>query len=126
MNIRVLFGYLFFGLSLLFAGYQFAYFAAVEQTDELRMLLLFVVTLLCLTGGFMSFETHRPSATSALAGIAFLAAALGVVAIAAFVMMGAANLSLAKYAVLFAYACFYGLFGLAYSLLARRNTPTEE
>jgi hypothetical protein len=126
MNIRILFGYLCFILSVLLVTFQFVTLPTAYVLPVPRAIALCVVTVIFLVVGFLSLESPRNHHLTLISVVAFIVCAAALICVAAFAILGPSHMSPAKYIVLVFYAMMFGGFGLAASLLLHGRSVAKQ
>jgi len=125
MSIRVIFGYLFLLLSIIFCVLQLISLLVADQVAGLSLVLQFCSTLVCLLLASLAMQRSHRIAMMVIALLAFSVCFLALLSSGILALRGTGNLLAVKYAVFIAYAGLYGLFGLAGSLLAAKPVTGE-
>lgn len=125
MKIRVVFGYLFFLLSIIFCALQLVTVSAADHLQPGPLLLQFSSALVCLVLGSLAAQADQKAATAAISVIAFSVCFLALLIGGVIAMRGTGEMTPLKFIIFLAYAGFYGLFGLAFSFLAAKRTISE-
>ena len=126
MKIRIVFGYLFFSLSVVFCAVQLITVSAAERLQPGPLLLQFSSALVCLILGSLAAQSERKAPTAVITVIAFSICFLALVLAGVLAIRGAGEMAPLKFIIFLAYAGLYGLFGLAFSLLAAERTKRDE
>jgi hypothetical protein len=125
MKIRVLFGHLFFFLSIIFCAFQLITLWTARRLEPSPMLLQFSSAVVCLVLGSLAAQSDRRPATIAISVAAFSVCFLALLCGGLLAMWGAGEMAPLKFIIFLAYAGFYGLFGLAFSFLAGKSTTDK-
>ena len=125
MNTRILFGYLFFSLSVVLTALQFIGFPLLGALEGVQLLLLSLTTLASLLLSFLAVETSRRQSASVLSLVSFAVTFIALAACATFALLDLAGMSAVKYSLLLLYAGFYGAVGLVFSFRARKFGATS-
>jgi hypothetical protein len=125
MNVRVVFGYVFFLLSVVFCAFQLVTLPRAEQPAVVPVGLQFTSVLACLLLASLAAQRGHRVANLAVAVVAFSVCALALL-VAGTLAMGETDKAVPiKYAVLLAHAGLYGFCGLVFSLLAGKPADGE-
>jgi hypothetical protein len=124
MNIRIVFGYLFFLLSVVFCAYQLVTLPTAEHVAVTPLVLQFCSALACLLLASLAAQRSHRTATIVLSAIAFGVCFLALLSSGILAMKGTGAMTPVKYVIFLAYGGLYGIFGLACSLLAGK--PANE
>ena len=125
MKIRTVFGCLFFLLSIAFCAVQLLSLPASESLDTTRTALQFLSALVCL--GLASFAAESSQRTTMVL-ISVIALSVCFVALAScgiLAMKEGSEMTTTKYVIFLAYGLLYGVFGLAFSLVAAKAKKGE-
>ena len=125
MNIRIIFGYLFFLLSIIFCAFQLITLPALERLDGIPLLLQFASAMVCLLLASLAAQSGRKTATITISVIAFSVCFLAILSGGILAMRGTGEMTPMKYILFLAYGGLYGLFGLAFSVLAGKTAINE-
>jgi len=125
MNIRILFGYLFFLLSIIFCVVQLLIVLTSEHVAGLSLILQFCSALTCLLLSSLAIQRSRRTAMVVITAMAFSVCFLALLSGGILAMKGTDEMATVKYVLFLAYAGLYGLFGLACSLLASKSATNE-
>lgn len=125
MNTRILFGYLFFALSVVLATIQFIKFPQAASFESGQLPLLSITTVVSLMLSFLAIEARTPRSTSVLSFVSFGVAFSALVACAGFAFLNSASMSAVKYTLMLLYAAFYVGLGLAFSLISHKPNATS-
>lgn len=125
MNIRIVFGYLFFLLSIIFCAFQLINLPASKHMDGIPLLLQFSSALVCLLLASLAAQSGNKTATITVSVIALSVCFLAILSGGILAMRGAGEMTPIKYVIFLAYGGLYGLFGLAFSVFAGK-TPNIE
>lgn len=125
MNIRIVFGYLFFLLSIIFGAVQLINLLAAEHLEAVPMILQFFSASVCLLLASLAAQSGHKAATTMISVIAFSVCFIALLAGGIMAMRGASEAAPIKYIIFLVYGGLYGFFGLAFSLLAGKSANTE-
>ena len=125
MNIRIVFGYLFFLLSVVFCAFQLITLPAAENLESSRLALQFCSVFVCLVLASLAAQSGHKTAMMAISLVAFTVSFLALLSSGILAMKGTGAMTPIKYAIFLAYGGLYGIFGLAFSLVAGKSVKTE-
>ena len=125
MNIRIIFGYLFFLLSIIFCAFQLITLPASEHMDGIPLLLQFASALVCLLLASLAAQSGQKTATVTISVIALSVCFLAILSGGILAMRGTGEMTPIKYLIFLAYGGVYGFFGLAFSVLAGKAAKEE-
>lgn len=125
MNIRILFGYLFFLLSVIFCVLQLYVVLTSEHVAGMSLVLQFCSALACLLLASLAIQRGHRAAMMLISALAFSVCFLALLSSGILAMRGTGETAAIKYIVFLAYGGLYGIFGLACSLLAGKSATTE-
>ena len=125
MKIRIVFGYLFFLLSVIFCAIQLITLSASASLEPTPLLLQFASAVVCLVLGSLAAQSGHRTATITVSVISFSVCFLALLAAGLLAIKGAGEVTPLKYVVFLAYAGFYALFGLAFSFVVGKSEGTE-
>lgn len=125
MNIRVIFGYLFFLLSIVFGGVQLLTLPGVEHLDAVPLILQFFSAAVCLLLASLAAQPGNRPGNTAVAAIAFSVCFVALLIGGIMAMKNSSNMAPIKYVIVLVYGGLYGIFGLAFSLLAGKTVKVE-
>jgi multisubunit Na+/H+ antiporter MnhF subunit len=121
MNIRIVFGYLFFLLSVVFCAFQLITLPTAENLEGGRLALQFCTTFVCLVLASLAAQSGHKTAMIGISLVAFTVSFLALLSSGILAMKGAGGMAPIKYAIFLAYGGLYGIFGLAFSLVAGKS-----
>lgn len=124
MNIRIIFGYLFLLLSIIFCVFQLITLLASEHVAGISLVLQFCSALACLLLASLAIQRSRRTAMVVISVLAFSVCFLALLSSGILAMKGTGEMAAVKYVVFLAYGGLYG-FGLACSLLAGKSATNE-
>jgi len=125
MNIRIIFGYLFLLLSIIFCVFQLINLLAAEHVAGMSLALQFCSAFVCLLLASLAMQRSHRTAMIVLSMLAFSVCFLALLSSGIMAMRGTGELMAVKYVIFLAYAGLYGIFGLACSLLAGKSATNE-
>jgi hypothetical protein len=125
MKIRTVFGCLFFLLSIAFCAVQLLALPASESLDTTRTALQFVSALVCLGLAAFAAESSQKTTMVLISVIALSVCLVALASCGLLAMQQGSEMTTAKYVVFLAYGLLYGVFGLAFSLVASKAKKTE-
>lgn len=125
MNIRIVFGYLFFLLSVVFCAIQLITLPAAENLEGARLALQFCSVFVCLVLASLAAQSGHKTAMIAISLVAFTVSFLALLTSGILAMKGTEAMTPVKYVIFLAYGGLYGIFGLAFSLVAGKSAKTE-
>ena len=125
MNIRTIFGSLFFLLSIIFSVFQIITLLTSERLEGAQLILQFCSALACLLLASLAVQRNQRTATVVISVIAFGVCFLALLSGGILAMKGTGEIASVKYVIFLAYGGLYGIFGLACSLLAGKATTNE-
>jgi len=125
MNIRIVFGYLFFALSIVFGGVQILTFLAAKHLEAVPLILQFFSASACLLLASLAAQSGHKTATTVISVIAFSVCFIALLAGGIMAMIGTTEIATIKYVILLVYGGLYGFFGLAFSLIASKSAKDE-
>jgi hypothetical protein len=125
MNIRIVFGYLFLLLSIIFCVVQLIILQVSEQVAGMSLVLQFCSTLACLLLASLAIQRSHRTAMVVISVLAFGVCFLALLSGGILAIRGTVELATVKYVIFLAYGGLYGIFGLACSLLAGKATTNE-
>jgi len=125
MNIRIIFGYLFLLLSIIFCVFQLITLVGSEQVAGMSLVLQFCSALACLLLASLAIQRSHRTAMVVISMLAFSVCFLALLSGGIMAMRGTGELMAIKYLIFLAYAGLYGIFGLACSLLAGKSATNE-
>jgi hypothetical protein len=121
MNTRILFGNLFFLLSLFFCAYQLVTLPTAEHLGGVSSLLQFCSTAVCLLLASLAAQSGHKTAMTGISVIAFSVCFLALLIGGILAMKGTSEMTPVKYVIFLAYGGIYGCFGLVFSLIAGKS-----
>jgi uncharacterized protein involved in response to NO len=121
MNIRIVFGYLFFLLSLFFCAHQLVTLPTTEHLGGVSLLLQFCSTAVCLLLASLAAQSGHKIAMTGIAVIAFSVCFLALLIGGILAIKETSEMTPIKYFIYLAYGGIYGGFGLAFSFIAGRS-----
>jgi ABC-type Fe3+-siderophore transport system permease subunit len=122
MNIRIVFGYLFFLASLFFCVFQLITLPTAGPLEGVPLLLQFISALVCLLIASMAAQSGHKAAMLTISVIAFSVCFLALLSGGILAMKRTSEMTSIKYVIFLAYGGLYGCFGLAFSLLAGKSS----
>ena len=125
MNIRIIFGYLFFLLSIIFCAFQLITLPGSEHMDGIPLLLQFASALVCLLLASLAAQSGHKTATTTISVIALSVCFLAILSGGILAMRGTGEMTPIKYLIFLSYGGLYGFFGLAFSVLAGKAAKEE-
>jgi hypothetical protein len=125
MNIRIVFGYLFFLLSVIFCVFQLITLPAAENLEGVRLMLQFCSVFVCLVLASLAAQSSRRAAMLVISLIAFSVCFLALLSSGILAMKGTSGMVPLKYVIFLVYGGLYGIFGLVFSLVAGKSAKTE-
>jgi hypothetical protein len=125
MNIRIVFGYLFFLLSVIFCAIQLVALPAAENLEGARLALQFCSVFVCLVLASLAAQSGHKTAMVVISLIAFSVCFLALLSSGILALKGTGGMAPIKYFIFLAYGGLYGIFGLAFSLVAGKSAKTE-
>ena len=125
MNIRIVFGYLFFVLSIIFGGVQLLTLLAAEHLEAVPLILQFFFASVCLLLASLAAQSGYKTATTVISVVAFSVCFIALLAGGIMAMRGSSETAPIKYVIFLVYGGLYGFFGLAFSLLAGKSANDE-
>jgi hypothetical protein len=125
MNIRIVFGYLFFLLSVIFCAFQLITLPAAENLEGVRLALQFCSVFVCLVLASLAAQSSHRAAMLVISLIAFSVCFLALLSSGILAMKGTSGMVPLKYVIFLVYAGLYGIFGLVFSLVAGKSPKTE-
>jgi hypothetical protein len=125
MNIRIVFGYLFFLLSVVFTAIQLITLPAAENLEGARLALQFCSVFVCLVLASLAAQSGHKTAMIAISLVAFTVSFVALLSSGILAMKGTGSMAPIKYVIFLAYGGLYGIFGLAFSLVAGKSAKTE-
>ena len=125
MNIRIVFGCLFFLLSVVFCAFQLLTLPAAENLEGTRLALQFCSAFVCLVLASLAAQCGHKTAMLVISLISFTVCFLAVLSSGILAMKGTGAMTPIKYVIFLAYGGLYGIFGLAFSLVAGKSAKTE-
>jgi hypothetical protein len=126
MNIRVIFGYLFFLLSIIFGGVQLITLSMSDHLEPVPLILQFFSSSVCLLLASLAAQSGHKVAATAVSVIAFSVCFISLLIGGIMAMNGAGGTAPIKYVIFLAYGGLFGFFGLAFSLLAGKAAKNED
>jgi hypothetical protein len=118
MKIRIIFGYLFLLLSIIFCVFQLVTLLASEHVAGMSLVLQFCSALACLLLASLAIQRSHRTAMVVISVLAFSVCFLALLSSGILAMKGTDEVAPLKYVIFLAYAGLYGIFGLGCSLLA--------
>jgi hypothetical protein len=125
MNIRIVFGFLFFLLSIIFCAVQLITLPASEHLEAVPLILQFFSASVCLLLASLAAQSGHNAGTTAVSVIAFSVCFLALLIGGVMAMRNTAEMAPIKYVIFLAYGGLYGFFGLAFSLLSGKSAKSE-
>jgi uncharacterized protein involved in response to NO len=125
MNIRIIFGYLFFLLSILFCAVQLVTLLAAEHLEAVPLILQFSSASACLLLASLAAQSGHKAATTMISVVAFSVCFVALLAGGIMAMKGTSETAPLKYVIFLVYGGLYGFFGVAFSLLAGKSANNE-
>jgi len=125
MSTRIIFGYLFLLLSIIFCVFQLVTLFSAEQVAGLSLALQFCSALACLLLASLAIQRSHRTAMIVISMLAFSVCFLALLCGGIMAMKGTGDLVAIKFVIYLAYGGLYGLFGLACSLLAGKPASSE-
>jgi len=125
MRIRLLFGYLFFLMSIVFCAIQLGTLPNSGPLPGGPLLLQFSTSMVCLLLASLAAQSGSRTGNIAISVIAFSVCFLALLSGGILAFQGSSDLAALKYIILLAYAGFYGAFGLAFSFLTGPRPSRE-
>ena len=125
MNIRIIFGSLFFLLSIIFCVFQLITLLGSEHLEGTQMILQFCSALACLLLASLAVQRSQRTSMIITSAIAFSICFIALLSGGILAMKGTAETASIKYVIILAYGGLYGIFGLACSLLAGQPATNE-
>jgi hypothetical protein len=125
MSIRILFGYLFFLLSVALCAMQLVTLPAAENLETGRMILQFCSAFVCLALASLAAQSGHKAAMTVVALVAFSVCFLALLGSGILAMKGGGAMTLVKYIIFLLYAGLYGVFGLAFSLVGGKSAGPD-
>jgi hypothetical protein len=125
MNIRIIFGSLFFLLSIIFCVFQIITLITSERLEGAQLILEFCSALACLLLAPLAVQRNQRTATVVISVIAFGVCFLALLSGGILAMKGTGEIASVKYVIFLAYGGLYGIFGLACSLLVGKSATNE-
>jgi hypothetical protein len=125
MTVRIAFGYLFFLLSVVFCAFQLITLPASENLEGTRLGLQFCSVLVCLLLASLAAQCGHKAALVVVSVIAFSVCFIALLSSGILAMKATGEMAPIKYVIFLAYGGLYGIFGLAFSLLAGKSTNNE-
>ncbi len=126
MKIRVIFGYLFFLLSIIFGGVQLITLSMSDHLEAVPLILQFFSSSVCLLLASLAAQSGHKIATTAVSAIAFSVCFIALLIGGIMAIYGASGMAPIKYVIFLAYGGLFGFFGLAFSLLAGKVVNNED
>jgi hypothetical protein len=125
MTVRIVFGCLFFLLSVVFCACQLITLPASENPEGTRLLLQFCSVFVCLALASLAAQCGHKTAMVTISLIAFSVCFLALLGGGILAMKGASGMASIKYVIFLAYGGLYGIFGLAFSLMGGKSAKNE-
>jgi hypothetical protein len=125
MNIRIAFGCLFFLLSVVFCAFQLITLPASENLEGTRLLLQFCSVFVCLLLASLAAQCGHKTTMAVISLIAFSVCFLALLSSGILAMKASGEMAPIKYVIFLAYGGLYGIFGLAFSVVAGRSAKGE-
>jgi low temperature requirement protein LtrA len=125
MNIRIVFGYLFFLLSIIFCAVQLVTLLAAEHLEAVPLILQFFSASVCLLLASLAAQSGHKTAKTVISVVAFSVCFLALLIGGIMAMRGTSEMAPIKYVIFLVYGGLYGFFGIAFSLLAGRSVNNE-
>jgi hypothetical protein len=125
MNIRIVFGYLFFLLSIIFCAVQLITLLAAEHLEAVPLILQFFSASVCLLLASLAAQSGHKTAKTVISVVAFSVCFLALLIGGIMAMRGTSEMAPIKYVIFLVYGGLYGFFGIAFSLLAGRSVNNE-
>ena len=125
MNVLIIFGSLFFLLSIIFCVFQIITLLISEHLEGAQLILQFCSALACLLLASLAVQRNQRTATVVISVIAFGVCFLALLSGGILAMKSTGEIASVKYVIFLAYGGLYGIFGLACSLLAGQPAINE-
>ena len=125
MKIRIVFGYLFFLLSISFCGIQLGTLPTAGAQNVAPMVLQFSTALVCLLLASLAAQSRYRTGTIAISVVAFSVSFLALLSAGILAIHGTSEMTTLKYILLLTYAGLYGAFGFAFSFLTGSSRLSE-
>lgn len=125
MKIRIIFGFLFFLLSIIFCAVQLITLPASEHLEPVPLILQFCSASVCLLLASLAGQSGQKTASTAISVVAFSVCFLALLIGGIMAMKGTGGMAPIKYVIFLAYGGLYGCFGLAFSLLTGKSGDSE-
>ena len=126
MNIRVIFGYLFFLLSIIFGCVQLITLSVSDHLEVIPLILQFFSSSVCLLLASLAAQSGHRTATIVVSATAFSVSFVALLVGGIMAMHGANGIAPVKYVIFLVYGGLFGFFGLAFSLLAGKAIKNED
>lgn len=126
MNIRVIFGYLFFLLSIVFGAIQLITLPGAEHLDAVSLILQFFSAAVCLLLASLAAQSGNKAGNTAVAALAFSVSFVALLIGGIMAIKNSSHMAPIKYVIVLVYGGLYGIFGLAFSLLAGKGPKPVE
>jgi hypothetical protein len=132
MKIRVVFGYLFFLLSVVLCAAQLFALSSAEHIEAVPLILQACSTTACLLFALPAGQSGHKTAMAVISVIAFGICFLALLVGGLMAMKASSETATIKFVVFLVYGGLYGFFGLIFSLIAGKSsgdvaegTPTK-
>jgi hypothetical protein len=116
---------LFFLLSIAFAGFQLITLSGSEKLEAVPLILQFFSASVCLLLASLAAQSGYKIATTVVSVIAFAVCFVALLIGGIMAMKGGGETAPIKYVIYLAYGGLYGIFGVAFSLLAGKPANSE-
>ena len=126
MNIRVIFGYLFFLLSIFFGGFQILSLPRADHLDAVPLILQFFSAAVCLLLASLAAQSGNKIGNTAIAAVAFSVCFVALLIGGIMAIRSTSGIAPIKYVIVLVYGGLYGIFGLAFSLLSGKSAKCED
>jgi hypothetical protein len=126
MKIRVIFGYLFFLLSIIFGGVQLVTLSMSDHLEAVPLILQFFSSSVCLLLASLAAQSGHKIATTVVSAIAFSVCFIALLIGGIMAIKSSGGMAPIKYVIFLAYGGLFGFFGLAFSLLAGKVVDNKE
>jgi hypothetical protein len=125
MNIRILFGYLFFLLSVIFCAVQLITLPGADEVEWARLALQFCSVFVCLVLALPAAQSGHRTAMIVISLVSFTVSFLAVLSGGILAIKGTGAMTPVKYLVFLVDGGLYGFFGSIFSLVASKAAKAE-
>jgi hypothetical protein len=113
-------------LSIVFGGVQLLTLPGADHLDAVPLILQFFSAAVCLLLASLAAQPGNRAGNTAVAAIAFSVCFVALLIGGIMAMKNSSNMAPIKYVIVLVYGGLYGIFGLAFSLLAEKREEKKE